>query len=270
MEEKIFSAFLTVIFICITPKAEQLSFANSLFEEGDYWRAITEYKRYIFLEENQEKKLFAKKMILSSYKKAHRYEDALNYLDTFDKPIFKTMERGKLHLLKNDTKNAITYFNQIDSDTARILKGWAYMKEYDWKTSSKPLLKVKNDSNLYPIANELYNFASKADSEITQKNIAVAALLSSAIPGAGRLYTGRTGDAFFSFLTVAFPGVISYLYWQDDRKRAFSIAVGITAVFYAGDIYGSIVSAQKYNDLEQTRYLDRIESRLCVEEKLTK
>jgi TM2 domain-containing membrane protein YozV len=207
-------------------------------------------------------------MILSCYKKANRYQDALDYLDTFNNRTFTTIECGKLYMLKNDTKKAITYFNQVNSDTAKLLKGWAYMKEGDWKTSTKSFLRITDNSHLYSIANNLSGFASKADNEITGKNVAVAALLSSIIPGAGRLYTGRTGDAFFSFFTVAVPGIISYLYWQDDRKRAFSIAVGITAVFYAGDIYGSIVSAQKYNKLGKARYLQRIENRLHIEEKL--
>lgn len=209
-------------------------------------------------------------MILSSYKKAYRYQDALNYLATFNNQTFRTMECGKLHMLKNDPKKAIQFFNRVDSDTAKLLKAWAYMKEGDWQTSSEILLQVPDDSHLYPTAHNLSGYASKTENKIIRKNVAIAALLSSIIPGTGRLYTGRTGDAFFSFFTVAVPGVISYLYWQDDRKRAFSIAVSITAVFYAGDIYGSIVSTQKYNRLEKKRYLERIENKLHIEEKLIK
>jgi len=249
---------------------DQLSFANHLFEEEDYFRAITEYKRFIFLSQNQEKRQLAQKRIFSSYKKANRYTDALNYLNEIHNEMFTTMESGKLCLLTGEYRKARMYFQRNNSDTAKILLGWSYMKEADWKKSKTQFFMATNDPNIQSVASILLQYSDKAEAEIRQKNVSLSALLSTVIPGAGRFYTNRPGDGLFSFLTVAIPGVISYFYWKKNRKRAFSIALGTTAIFYLGDIYGSVISAQEYNRVSKQKYLEKIEDKVHIEEELIK
>jgi TM2 domain-containing membrane protein YozV len=255
------------LIIDITPSEEQLSFANYLFEEEDYFRAITEYKRFIFLSQNQEKILFAKKRVFSSYKKAYRYDDAMDYLNTLEDNGFIKMEKGKLHLLSGNTENARILFKSYNSDTAIILKGWSYIEEGNWKKSREGFSVSLTNSFLSSISDKLYQYSEKADSEISKKNVAFSALLSSIIPGSGRFYTERYGDAFFSFLTVAIPGVISYIYWKDDRKRASYIALGFAATFYIGDIYGSVISAKEFNEAEKHEYIEKINKDLHIRER---
>jgi len=249
---------------------EQLSFANHLFEEGDYFRAITEYKRFIFLSSSSEEKLFAKKRILSSYKKAHRYDDALDYINTFQNEVFKDMESGKLLLLKGNREKARFHFNNSHSDTSRILEGWSYIEEGNWKESTKQFSLISEDTPLYTTAQKLKLYTLKAEKGIEQKNIVLSAIFSSIVPGAGRFYTGRAGDGFYSFLTIAIPGALSYFYWQEDRKRASSIAISITALFYAGNIYGSIISAKAFNNIKKNEYKERIEKDLSIKERFIK
>ncbi len=54
----------------------QFEYAESLFKEGDYYRAITEYKRFIFFfpEENKAEKCYFK--IGQSYFKPKKWPDA--------------------------------------------------------------------------------------------------------------------------------------------------------------------------------------------------
>lgn len=212
-------------------------------------------------------KLFARKRILVSYRRAGRYKEALDYLDTFKDIGFKNMESGKLYILSGETEKARIFFQRINSDTAKILKGWTYLQEASWTKSEKVFLTVSDDSNLLKTAASLTQYAMKADKEILQKNILLSALLSSIIPGGGRFYTERPGDGVFSFLSVAIPGFISYIYWREDRKRAFSIAIGFTGLFYIGDIYGSIISAEQFNKVKKREYLEKIEKELRIKER---
>jgi len=61
----------------------QFEYAESLFKEGDFYRAITEYKRFIFFfpkEERTEKCYF---MIGKSYFKAKKWAEAVDALKVF-------------------------------------------------------------------------------------------------------------------------------------------------------------------------------------------
>lgn len=180
------------------------------------------------------------------------------------------MEKGKLYLLMGNAERARIFFEINNSDTVRILKGWSYLEEANWENSVKEFSLVSNDTALAITAKRLTQYAAKADEEIVQKNALLSALFSSIVPGGGRFYTGRSGDGLFSFLTVAIPGIVSYIYWKGDRKRAFSIAIGFTAIFYIGDIYGSFVSAEEFNKVKKKEYIEEIEKELHIKERFIK
>jgi len=259
-----------IFIINVSPLEKQLSYADYLFEEGDYFRAITEYKRFIFLSPNPEEKLFAKKRILSSYKKACRYEEAMDYLETFQSEGLKNLEKGKLNILMGNAARARTFFESNDSDTAKILKGWTYFEEANWEKAGEEFLIISDNSALSTIAENLSAYAEKADTEIEERNVLLSALFSSIIPGSGRFYAGRPGDGFFSFLTVAIPSLISYVYWKKNRKKASSIAISFAAIFYVGDIYGSIVAIEEFNKVKEKEYLEKIENNLHIQERFIK
>lgn len=234
--------------------------------EGDYFRAITEYKRYIYQSDDGDEVLYAQKKILSSFKKAGRFEDGLEFITIFSNSSYRNTERGKLYLLMGDRMNARTLFESIQTDTARILAGWSYIEETDWKNSQKELQRIPNTSDLFHTSSMLIQYSKNADRDIKKKNPLFSGVLSAIIPGTGRFYTGRTGDGIFSFITVAIPSIASYIYWRNDRKRAASIALGIASVFYLGDIYGSVVSAHEFNRFQSSQYIEKLDKQLHIKE----
>lgn len=262
----IFSIFIA-LFLAATPAEKQLSFANHLFGEGDYFRAITEYKRLLFISSEPKAQLFAHKRIFSSFKRAGRFQDAAAYLDNFNNEQFKNTEKGKLYLLMDNTRQARQYFKLVNSDTVRILVGWSYMLDGDWEHSRQALLSIPHNSDLSNTATRLVTYAREAEHIIPSKSPFLSGLLSAVIPGAGRFYTERPGDGLFSFLTVAIPAVVSYLYWRDDRKRACAIAAGFAGVFYLGDVYGSVISADEYNSLHRLKYTEMMNNNLYINER---
>ena len=77
----------------------------------------------------------------------------------------------------------------------------------------------------------------------------LAGFLSTIVPGAGRLYIGRVGDAFTSLLLVGLTGWQTY---EGFRRDGIASAKGWTlgtlgSIFYVGNIYGSVISARIYN-----------------------
>ncbi len=261
----IFSIIISFL-LCTTPAEEQLTFANHLFEEGDYYRAITEYKRLLFISSNPSEQRFARQRILSAFKRAGRLEEASAYLDNFTNDQFRYMEKAKLHLLMNDTGQARQYLKLIESDTVHILLGWSYMMDGDWENSQKAFQRIPDDSPLSATANSLVTSAEEAEHTIPRKSPVLSGLLSALIPGAGRFYTERPGDGLFSFLTVAIPAIATYYYWHEERERATVIAASFTAVFYLGDLYGAVMSAHQYNDYQKSRYTEKVNGNLLIKE----
>jgi len=270
LEEKIFNHFLFLILLISNQENSVLDFANHLYEQEDYYRAITEYKRFIFISNDSESKLYARKRILYSYKNAGRYSDATLYLNTFSDNGYKHMEEGKISLLMDKTQMARAFFAKNSSDTATLLTAWSYILDNDWQNTVCVLDSFSCNPNIANVSQKMVQYAHKADKNIEKKSKTLSALFSMLIPGAGRFYTRRPGDGLFSFLTVMVPGVISYVYWQNDRKRAANISLGLTALFYTANIYGSIISAQSFNEVRNDEYVRKIENDLHIEENFIK
>jgi TM2 domain-containing membrane protein YozV len=79
------------------------------------------------------------------------------------------------------------------------------------------------------------------------KSELTAAILSTLIPGAGKIYTKDYSDGIIAFLVTGLMSYISYRDFKADHKFRGWLFAGLTAFFYGGNIYGSIASAQIYN-----------------------
>ena len=82
----------------------------------------------------------------------------------------------------------------------------------------------------------------------------LAAGLSAIVPGAGKIYAGKTGQGVASFLTVGSLAAITAEQWKHNGIGNWRtiVAGSLCAVFYIGNIYGSWISVsihqQEVND----------------------
>jgi hypothetical protein len=88
---------------------------------------------------------------------------------------------------------------------------------------------------------------------------AVAVLLSAVVPGAGRVYAGHRAEGINSFVLHAVSAWQAVVGFDRDGTRSTRgwIAIGTGVVFYAGNLYGSAVTAAraaetKWNEFSQT------------------
>lgn len=88
------------------------------------------------------------------------------------------------------------------------------------------------------VSNPLSNGQSKSS-----RSPVLAAGLSAIIPGAGRIYAGRTWDGFFGFLTFALVLNATYLNYQNGNRVSTTVLGIGTGIFYLGEIYGAYRSA---------------------------
>jgi TM2 domain-containing membrane protein YozV len=79
------------------------------------------------------------------------------------------------------------------------------------------------------------------------KSPAIAGVLSAIIPGSGKMYIGEWGDGITAFLVTGLFAFLAYDNFRADHTTRAWIFTGLGAFFYAGNIYGSIASAQIFN-----------------------
>ncbi len=105
----------------------------------------------------------------------------------------------------------------------------------------------------------LNNFAIEGMG-LNYKSEILSGLLSAAIPGTGKIYAGRYEDGLFSL------SIIGFYVWQAAsgfRKNNTSSAKGWTyatlgAIFYLGNIYGSVVAAKIHNERIEGDFIHRL------------
>jgi hypothetical protein len=87
----------------------------------------------------------------------------------------------------------------------------------------------------------------------------LAGILSTVIPGAGKLYAGRTADGIFSLITVgSFAGLAAWYFNEEGLPSVRGwIYASIGLIFHAGNIWGSATAARQWNERRSQIVRDR-------------
>jgi len=181
---------------------------------------------------------YHKARFFAAYNQAHlgRYPLALASLEEIqtEKPEHHSLRHfGKagIALLKRD-------FEKFDQEFARV------------------------DTSYYPLAKESVKLSEYATTLETHrpKSPLLGGIMSSIIPGSGKIYAGQTGEGISSLLTVGGLGLVT---WENYRKRGIkdwrTLLFGAAfSAFYAGNIYGTVFSIQIAEDEFQQEYDHKI------------
>jgi len=262
--------FFTVVLISLptaraeetlkSPADKQFAFAEALFAEGDYYRAITEYKRFSFF--FPDNKLVEKSTcrIGESYFRAKRWQETIDALKSFtiEYPQSK-MSTGVLYIkgmaekqlkLWNDALSTFQEIVKLKSDEytdkAVYQSSLVLMEMEEWQRARKTLLLISPNSPLFTSANIISSGLGHMD-DIPQKSPALAGTLAAILPGAGHLYTERPRDALTAFiLNSAFICAAVELFHHENYVIG-AIVTFFEIGLYAGNIYSAVSSAYKYN-----------------------
>jgi TM2 domain-containing membrane protein YozV len=79
------------------------------------------------------------------------------------------------------------------------------------------------------------------------KSPALAGILSAVVPGSGKMYVREWGDGITALLVTGLFAFLAYDNFRANHNTRAWIFTGLGAFFYAGNIYGSVASAQIFN-----------------------
>ncbi len=255
-----------------------MSFADHLFEQGDYYRAITEYERLIFFYPKHGLAKTARYQTAMSYYKGDKLTQAIDRFRALsDQYREEEIGRKSLFMLaetyyqKNDYDRAInvldiflsSYPNDTQADAARIKMGWSYLRQGSWQRASEEFQKLPSDSPLWKQAVELAD-GSKKYPGMPRKSPTVAAGLSAVLPGAGQLYIGRPTDAAVSFLlngTFIWATVEAF---HHDNNVTGGILLFFESGWYLGNVYNAANGAHKYNRRAEQAFMDSLQNQCGI------
>lgn len=230
-----------------------LKFANFLYAEGDYSRAAGEYLRY--LSSGGNKRIYAWKKAAQSFENAREYEQGIKVCKLAEKEFpqesFFPLERANLLLKegKYDEVKELLNERKWPEETEKKLRQFrliAFILQGKWEETFKG--KLPPDPYSLFLKKEILK-----RKKYGWKSPAKAAILSAIIPGAGKMYTGRWKDGFYSLLIIGLSGWQAYSGFKNGAKTKGYFFAGLTAFFYAGNVYGSAVAAKIYNSQMDTK-----------------
>ncbi len=229
----------------------EVKFINFLYQIGDYERVVNEGLRATIIFKDKKQDLFP--IIVKSYLKLKRFKEVkrlieinkLNYNDTYFYTLFK------LKLYDNIMNiNAANKFQKKLLFSTFLIKGniekaKKYLPNISQGTDELSLI-LKKDYI------KLTNFKKKSP--------LLAGLMSSIIPGTGKIYAGRTADGIFAMIYILSMLYKTYYTFNKNGLDNFEgwIWGGMSLYFYIGDIYGS-VAAVKFRKRD---FLEKMENEI--------
>ena len=248
-------------------------FADYLYAQGDYLRAAGEYQRYLF---SQPTALGGDvlRRIAESYRWGGQPDRAVQFLETLlqtrpDSNLAR-YELGATYFLAGQYSESIHFLKESQD----LFQGG----EYRWKSQMligmNTLMQKRWESAIQHFDQfdlsglpetvghraSMYKGYAEDGIDLPSKSPLLAGFLSTALPGSGRIYIGRSNDAL---LTVFLLGVLGWATYDGFSKNGVSSRKGWTlgtlgGIFYLGNIYGSVVAAQTHNRRTEAAFLATI------------
>ena len=261
------------------PVAEkQFAFAESLFGEKDYFRAITEYKRFLFLYPGDSDRAEAAQFRIGEcYLRAERWEEAIEAFNVFLRRYPESVRVDEALLFRGTAEKKLKRFSEalssfdtvVDRDTRKYRDRGVYegalllLEQGDWPQARERFLRVSGENPLARPA-VVYSGGLEKEGEIPTKSPAVAGTLAALLPGAGHLYTDRPKDALIAFLlNGAFIWAAIELF-DDGNAVAGGVVTFFELGWYTGNIYSAVSSAHKYNRRMREDFLRILEEKALL------
>jgi tetratricopeptide (TPR) repeat protein len=257
----------------LTDAEQILAFAEALFNDGDYFRAITEYKRFLFLSPTDARRGRVQLRVGVAHQRGQQWDDArqtfMHLAEQSPDPAVRaeaafrigetSFQQGRYTQAIADLRPVAEHYAPTPvGEQARYLLGWSYLRTRQWQDASQSFEVINPTSPLFPSSRALAETAGEGE-QLPRKSPTLAGLMSAVLPGSGHWYTGRWRDGTIAlllngaFLAAGIEAVSA------GNEAAAGVLLFFEAAWYSGTIYGAVNAAHKYNrDLEE-RWLQDLE-----------
>jgi tetratricopeptide (TPR) repeat protein len=227
----------------------QFDYANTLYSTGNFFDAITEYKRLIFFDST---KIFYYRSIFQigkCYKAGAKFDEAIKYFSISelnasndDERFNSLIENVRCNLLRKTTARAHQLLNEMEHKFAGLdsgnsinyWRGWAYVFENNWNYAAHSFAKISPNHQLKLLCDKI---------ESEKVSVTFATVISYILPGAGQIYTGN----FLSgFLSLGWNVLAAYLTINAFNAARIFDGIAILTLLWQRFYIGNIQSAREF------------------------
>ncbi len=250
-----------------------LRFAGHLFSERDFYRAITEYKRYLFAQPDSSRAPWVRFRIAEAYLEGGKLDAAGNIFAELARKTPGTrlgnwamLARARAFYIQGRLMQAWGMLDDFQLDgtsdemrgTALYLKGCVQLKAESPGKAQRSFLSI---AATHPLAERASLLAARAREalDLPSKSPVLAGLLS-LVPGLGHVYLGEYSVALTAFMWNGLFGYAAY----DAISRGYyglgALAATLELLWYSGTIYGAVSGAERYNRDARMNFLDDLDN----------
>jgi TolA-binding protein len=183
-------------------------FAQSLYTAGEYYRAIGEFQRFLFVQPEHPLASEAQLTIGLAFFCGERWLQAVEVFRQVTRTTPNAMMRAEAVLWMAETRTRggdqveamrlyqeliRQYPESVIAQRAAYLLGWEYVRQRQWAEAREVFVQIDAQSP-YHASGERLTAALGTPPELPQRSPSVARVLSTVLPGAGQIYTGHTLD----------------------------------------------------------------------------
>jgi len=254
-------------------------FAEHLYREGEYVRAAGEFRSLFHRYPSSSADSLWLRLGLCYYRAGQYSESSEITGDLLQKsdsdgsafgPAYSLMVFNYLHQNNyagiDSLSRSVTEGKKREMDNGKyfVLQGVSSFYAMNWEHAEGQFTAALRDYTLQEplrVLTQDYLRSLKKIGNLKEKKPAIAGGLSALIPGLGKVYLGRPGDALFSFVTI---GVLGYNAYSSFSSQGFGSVYGwlnaIPAIsFYFGNVYGSVTGAFIHNRQQINNIMENVE-----------
>jgi tetratricopeptide (TPR) repeat protein len=234
----------------VLTEAQVWEFAEALFRQGEYYRAVSEYQRLLYFFPQGEHTQEARLRIGQAYVLGGEPDQAVRHFDSLlarpDPPSRDTtlylrgiawLDRGAdrpYSLRIENIQAGLRDFHGVAADSAEGRKATSFLQ------------------------------AMESPHDVPSKSPALAGTLSAALPGAGSVYVRRYAEGALAFFINALLITSTASAFQHDQSALGTVLGAFALAFYGGSIYAAVNGAHKYNDRALADDLDQQRTRFGI------
>src|SRR6266446_4374031 len=247
-------------------------FGLHLFRLGDYYRAITEFKRFSLLFPQHERQPAAELLIGLALQEDKAYSDAFTHFqhwrlvyDPTDATRVATFKLGELRFLQRQYRQAIVAFQDfLDAyPDGPLVSHTKYLLGFSWALDGQ-FSQAQQVFATLPSGDPLAQQALALQDELRlapplqSKSPQVAGILSGILPGAGHLYAGKLWQALTAFaLNGVFLAGAAYAF-HERLEATGAILLFFETGWYLGGINSAMDAARAANRQQQRAFTDHL------------
>ena len=253
----------------------QLRVADAFMQEHEYYRAITEYKRFLILFPESSRGDYALFQTGTAYFRGGDNDGAAKNFSALREKYPQSLFAGEACFLeamsywkKKEYEKSGNLFLELvqaypDVSRAPAAMAAAALTELDRGNTEAAGALLHRFVATYPDHPKIERVGEAISllegyADLPQKSMMLASIMSAVLPGAGYAYAGDYGTAFMSFVVNGAFIAGAWTAFAQELYAVGALVAGVGVPFYAGNIYGSALAVKKWNYAVKQEARDRI------------